>query len=1094
MGASVKIGCNSSDFQSKFKAINATLKETQSALSVVAAKATQMGKTSDTLKAKQDGLKAKITALNQTMQLYKDRMSNISANINDLKAKYQSLGTKIADINTKYKESVQETGKNSEQSKKLKQELENLKQKYEATGNAIKSNETKLQSFQTKLNNTNATLITTEGDLKKVNAQLASEKWDSLSSSMSKASEKFKSVGSTLTTKVTAPIIGLGTVCTNTALTFEDSMAKLSSLMDKSVVSTDDMKNAVMELSNQTGISASEIAEAGYTAISSGADTAKALDVVKSTAVLAKTGFTDLATALDLSTTVMNAYGMSADQLSHISDVLNVTQDKGKTTIGALGESMGNVIPTATMYNVSLEQLSAGYAALTKNGIETSQAGVSLNSVLSELGKSGTKASDVLKEKTGKSFADLMASGMNLNDVLAIVSNAAKESGLSIGDVFSNKNAIKGASSLTNNANDFVDSLNAINNTSGITDDKLSQLQTTNSGIKKALNELKNAAIQFGEIITPTVEKVAKKVKELGEKLNGLDENQRKNVVTIALVAAAIGPVLLIIGKLCGAISKVATLCSAVAAGMAGEGALAGVMSALAGPVGIAIAVIVALIGTLTYLYKTNENVRNALNGAWESIKGVLSSAWETIKPALSQLWESIKNLATQLKPFFIAMGAYFTVLLGVVIGVINGIIQALGPIISAISNVVDFIANILGALKALFTGDLDGAKNYAMAALGNLKDFVINILNALWQLIKGVFTGIWGTIKTVGSMIGVNISQVVSDIWNKIVAFFTSIPTKLGEFVNNVWTSICTFCSNMINKAIELGTGFVNGIISFFSNLPYNIGYIVGTVIANVSLFVENMINKATELGSNFVNNIVSFFSNLPTNIANIVTSAYNSVVNWGSNMINKAIEVGSNFINNVINFFAQLPSNIWNTLCNVVNSVISWGSNLISSGANAAQGLVNSIVNTVTSLPGKMLEIGRNIVQGIWNGITNAKDWLLEKVSSFASGVVDGIKDALGIHSPSRVMRDEVGKFMAEGIGVGFNDNMKDVSLSMNKTMNSTVGITQQGVNKATTKAHNENNGTFIVQNYLDSKIIGENCYNYTNKKLALAGKKVR
>lgn len=362
--------------------------------------------------------------------------------------------------------------------------VQTLKAAYEKSRQETGENSSATQNLAIKVNNAANYYSNLEKQLREVNKELENEKWTSFANKLDKSGTAIKNIGSTLTTKLTTPIIGLGAVCTKTALTFEDSMAKFSSIMDKSAVSTEDMKASVMELSNQTGISASEIAEAGYTAISSGASTADALNVVKSNAVLAKTGFTDLATAMDLSTTVMNAYGMNADQLSHISDVLNVTQDKGKTTIGALGESMGNVIPTATMYNVKLEQLSAGYAALTKNGIQTSQAGVALNAMLSELGKSGTKASDIIKEKTGKSFQELMASGMNLNEVLEIVSNAAKESGLSIGDIFSNKNAIKGASSLTKNASDFVDSLNTINNTAGITDDKLSQLQTTNTGIK----------------------------------------------------------------------------------------------------------------------------------------------------------------------------------------------------------------------------------------------------------------------------------------------------------------------------------------------------------------------------------------------------------------------------------------------------------------------------------------------------------------------------------------------------------------------------------------------------------------------------------
>lgn len=85
----------------------------------------------------------------------------------------------------------------------------------------------------------------------------------------------------------------------------------------------------------------------------------------------------------------------------------------------------------------------------------------------------------------------------------------------------------------------------------------------------------------------------------------------------------------------------------------------------------------------------------------------------------------------------------------------------------------------------------------------------------------------------------------------------------------------------------------------------------------------------------------------------------------------------------------------------------------------------VVSGIKNTFSNLPSQMASIGRNLVQGIWNGISNAKSWVLSKIKSFGKGIVNGIKSVFGIHSPSTVMRDEVGKYLAEGIGVGITDN---------------------------------------------------------------------
>ena len=200
-----------------------------------------------------------------------------------------------------------------------------------------------------------------------------------------------------------------------------------------------------MKLSDDTGISAAALAEASYDAISAGQSTEDAVGFVGKANVLARSGFTSMSTATDTLTTAMNAYGLSADQVSSVSDKLITTQNLGKTTVDELGASMGKVIPTAAMYGVNLDQLSAAYITTTKNGIGTAESTTYINGMLNELGKSGSTTSDILKEKTGKSFSELMNSGYNLSDVLQIVQDEADSSGKSLADMFGSQEAAKAA-------------------------------------------------------------------------------------------------------------------------------------------------------------------------------------------------------------------------------------------------------------------------------------------------------------------------------------------------------------------------------------------------------------------------------------------------------------------------------------------------------------------------------------------------------------------------------------------------------------------------------------------------------------------------
>ena len=168
----------------------------------------------------------------------------------------------------------------------------------------------------------------------------------------------------------------------------------------------DDIKQAAID----TGVSIEDYAEATYSAISASVDQGSAVEFTHNAIKLAKGGFTDAATAVDVLTTAINAYGLDASAATSISDKLITTQNLGKTTVGELASAMGKVIPTARSFNVNLDALCGTYAVMTKNGIATAESTTYLNGMLNELGKNGSVASTVLKEKTGQSFSDLMAS------------------------------------------------------------------------------------------------------------------------------------------------------------------------------------------------------------------------------------------------------------------------------------------------------------------------------------------------------------------------------------------------------------------------------------------------------------------------------------------------------------------------------------------------------------------------------------------------------------------------------------------------------------------------------------------------------------
>ena len=385
---------------------------------------------------------------------------------------------------------------------------------------------------------------------------------------------------------------------------YEDALAKVSTIADESAVSMDAMAEAITDLSNETGIASADLADAVYNAISAGQDTADAVEFVQRATMLARSGFTDTASALDVLTTIMNAYKLEAGEDTNVRDLLIATHNYGKTTVAELSASIGKVIPTAAAYGVELDQLAASYAIVTANGVNTRNATTYLNSLLNELGKSGSTVSDILQEKTGKSFAELSADGVSLGEVLEVIRDAAADQGLAFNDMFSSSEAAKaGLILLGDSAAEFNTMLGKVRASTGATETAFGKLDTTSYQVQKTINQAKNTAIELGrtvlELAAPALDSLAKVVENARSAIENMDDRTKKQIVTAVAAVAAISP-------LAGTVAKVTQAVAGLAQGVSfllANPIVAAVLAATAAAAGLAIAI-------------HNENERRAENVA----------------------------------------------------------------------------------------------------------------------------------------------------------------------------------------------------------------------------------------------------------------------------------------------------------------------------------------------------------------------------------------------------------------------------------------------------------------------------------------------
>ena len=411
-------------------------------------------------------------------------------------------------------------------------------------------------------------LITTENQLKELEKDVARSNVtiNSFGEKMKETGGKLTAAGKTIM-PLSAAVAGIGTAAAVSAVNFEDAMAKVSTITDTTEVPLDSLRSQILELSSQTGISANEIADNVYNAISAGQKTGDAVNFVTKSTKLAKAGFADAGSALDVLTTILNAYGMEASEVTNVSDMLIQTQNLGKTTVAELSSSMGKVIPTANAYHVQLDQLCTGYAKMTANGVATAESTTYMNSMLNELGKSGTTVSDILKEKTGKSFAELMENGASLADVLSILKDSADEQNLSFGDLWSSAEAGKaGLILLGDSADDFNATLAQMRESTGAAESAFEKLQTNSSKINKAVNAVKNTFIILGGVIldtfSPAINAVTISIQRLCEWVSSLPTGIQTVIVVIGTLIAATGPLLVVLGTLMTSIGSLAPLFS----------------------------------------------------------------------------------------------------------------------------------------------------------------------------------------------------------------------------------------------------------------------------------------------------------------------------------------------------------------------------------------------------------------------------------------------------------------------------------------------------------------------------------------------------
>lgn len=464
--------------------------------------------------------------------------------------------------------------------------------------------------------------------------------------------------------------------------------------------------------------------------------------------------------------------------------------------------------------------------------------------------------------------------------------------------------------------------------------------------------------------------------------------------------------------------------------------------------------------------------LRNSLPKIKDILKGMaelISSAWKEILPELEVTFPDLKPIIGTLQWIVDNKEMVVSGLTAIVAGLTAfKVVSTVQNGVKAFMELSEGIKKAKTAFEVLNVAFTGSGIGLVIALVAGLVAGFITLWNTS-ESFRNFWIGLWDGIVSIVSTVVESIvgffTETIPNGIDTMINFFSELPSNIGEFLTNAINGVAQFASDLAGKALEAGSNFLNNIIQFFNQLPENIGFAIGYALGTVVKWGQDLYNFATTEIPKFVNSVIQFISELPSKIWTWLTNAYNNVVQWGSNMINKAVDTGTRFVSNIISFVSSLPSKLWTWLANTINKVSSFASDMANKGARGAKNLADNIINGIKGLPRRVMDIGKNIVKGIWDGISGMGKWIKDKITGFADGIVSGFKSALKIHSPSRVFSDEVGKYMAQGIGVGFGDEMKNVNADMQSAISTDFDLGTTSVTSSKGGAYSESSFDTLV-----------------------------
>ncbi|EGQ1599340.1 phage tail tape measure protein [Staphylococcus pseudintermedius] len=1017
------------------------------------------------------GIKRSFKQLNSDLKLssnnfkYSEKsMTSYKNRIRELDAATKQQRNNVKELRKQYEQMVKDKGANNAAAVRLRTEynkqadtLNRLEHELEQTVDGFKRFQKEAQEAARVSNSSFGRL---------------GQKFTDIGPKLTSVGESMKSVGRSMSMYVTAPVVAGFGLAAKKSIDFDDSMRKVKATSGATGKEFNLLRDKALEMGAKTKFSASESAEALQYMSLAGWDTKDMLNGIDGVMQLAAASGEDLGQVSDIVTDGLSAFGLKAKDSSHFADVLAQTSSKANTDVSGLGEAFKYVAPVAGSFGFSVEDTSIALGLMANSGVKASQAGTALKSMMTKLAKPTGEAKKTM-ESLGISITDSEGKMLPFRDIMdqlrgSLGGLSKAQQSAAVKTLFGQE-AMSGILPIINASDeDYQKLTKSIDNSAGASKRMSDEMEGGIGGsIRKMKSAIESMAISIGDVLAPHIRRAADFLAMLADKFTSMPGWVKTGVVGLGVFVASLGPLILTTGMFTAALGSIMTTLGPLMTGIVKTGGLmnflgtkapfaakgltlvGGAFKFMLGPVGLAIAAVVAIGTAFVVAYKKSETFRNIVHTVIDPVVNAFKNLWNTAKEVFNSLKSLLSgntlptvDLLSKIMPK--ATANRVTVNLMKVrqtfINVFNAIWnfgreiggkiasfwkQNGDDVIQAFVNIGNFfkgffieLRNLIGPnlrelgtlVKTIFTNIIVPTIQIAMKVIwevmkflwpliktlivdtwNNIKNIIKGALDVILGIVKifsGIFTGQWGQVWNGVKQI---FSGALTLIWNLVQLWFIGKILKVVKLFGGFFKSAISTAFNGVKSVIATVLKFIWSIISSIFKRILSITKLIFNGIWTFIKFVWNGIKNAISNAVKFIFNAVKRYF---TAVKNTTSTIFNAVKSY----ISKLWTGIKNIVSSIVRSLWSSVKNTWNTLYSgtrgIFNKVKSWITNLWNSIKRTVSKIASNLWSSIKRTWNYLWSGTRNIFNRVKNSIVNVWNSIKRSVTGIASSLWNGVR----------------------------------------------------------------------------------------------------